>query len=98
MASAAIASAAGHSVTLWPWRCAACQRMRRNEPEVPGEHQQREQHQRDGDAYREIAEQLAGVFRRTTRQMEERRAKATEDDEESHRDQQPQHVFHTLGV
>jgi heme/copper-type cytochrome/quinol oxidase subunit 3 len=72
------------------------QRVGRDEPEIPGEHQQRKQRDRQRDAHGERAHEPAGVLLAVARQMVERRAEAPHDRQQTQQRQEP-HQLSRIG-
>jgi cytochrome c oxidase subunit 3 len=73
---------------------AGLQAVGRDQPQVPGEHQQRKQHQRHGDADGEGARQLARIVGAAARQMKQPEAEAREDPRETRQDQHQHQCAH----
>src|SRR5207253_1347363 len=75
-------------------RAAGLQGVGRDQPQVPGQHQQREQHQRHGDANGQGARHFARIVGTTARQMKQPEAEARDDPSETRQDQQPDERLH----
>src|SRR5205823_13623509 len=62
---------------------AALEGVGRDQPQVPGEHQQRKQHEREGDADREGARELARILGAAAREMKQPEAEARSEEHTS---------------
>ena len=75
---------------------AGSERVRRDQSQVPREHQKREQHDREPDAHRERSSQFRGITLLTARQVKKRGAEAGDDADERDYDENTCEGIHTI--